>query len=742
MNSTSTSPSVGASITLILSTWLATDPIAVQSSDLVCTVVDQFQIIRRSSLDDKEESQATLSALNRLGARLAISTSQQCESAVLTQGAAWLTSALTILRRCATENVPATSIRPVVSLALRIFEHGSQWPDFSRENCDSKALLGLTRSLIALSGDEIMDLETRSIALQTLSTLLPRYSTTLRPVANQLQSICLTQLFHPADMISNHAITLLTSLYRLSGKVEAGGAWSTTIMGTIGTIDIVLDTLLTPVWKETPLFGEPTPDNQRLASLDIPLQSLLHSTNGNNVEQDQLPINQITLLIKRVECLIKVLVVMLSKPTERSVQVPIGELCRLAWRMLSVAQAELKGRPDLSWKSAWDCVGAAMSLKSLGCRLIGQIAASTSTSFIPFSTPTLSLLSSSIASASQANNLDVSILYRTYAKILSSCAPNPDTVKSTMEPILKAILCDIKNLNGRDSHASGIESDGNKNRKAKNKARQYESDQAWTKSMVVDQTALVLGLRAFNGKCLIGCIPIQRTSNQSSLGLNLSESMNHILSQLLICTDDPTNELIELAKKGLNLIGLLVRPRVPPVSLTQAQLREEEDVELDDDDDSSDGSQMEHQLVSRSSMPTQQAGVPTTSYPLDRVNQIEKKSNDESSTMNLVGSSTQIISNEPKTIIPPTIENHNTTLNDTQEKSRIERNSDKLLELSERIQNGNVKRKSDDLGSIMDDQGKVKQIKRNVNSNGKDDEDSDDDSVIPVLDLGGSEDEE
>ncbi|EGG01855.1 uncharacterized protein MELLADRAFT_78922 [Melampsora larici-populina 98AG31] len=738
MTSTANLPSVGASITLLLSTWLATDPIAVQSSDLVCTVVDQFQIIRRSSLEDKEEAQATLSALNRLGARLAISTSQQCESAVLTQGSVWLTSVLTILRRCATENVPASSIRPVVSLALHIFEHGSQWPDFSRENCDSKALLGLTKSLIALSGDEILDLETRSIALQALGTLLPRYSTTLRPVATQLQSICLTQLLHPVDMVSNHAISLLTSLYRLSGKVEAGGAWSTTIMGTIGTIDTVLDTLLTPVWKETSLFGEPTSENQRLAALDIPLQSLIHSTSGNNLEQDQLPINQITFLIKRVECLIKVLIVMLSEPTERSVQVPIGELSRLSWRMLSVAQAEVKGRPDLSWKSAWDCTGAAMSLKSLGCRLIGQIAACTSTAFIPFSTPTLLLLSSSIASASQANNLDVSILYRTYAKILSSCAPNPDTVKSTMEPILKAILNDIKNINGRESDASSaIESDGAKNRKAKNKARQYESDQAWSRSMVVDQIALVLGLRAFNR-----CIPIQRNSSQSSLGLNLSESMTSILSQVLVCSDDPTDELIELAKKGLNQIGLLIRPRVPPISLTQAQLREEEEVELDEDEDGSvDDSMGEQQVTSRSVAPIQRAVAPSTLHSLDRVNVIQKKSDYATGTMEVVEASTEkvTISEESETIIPSTNENQtsssNTQYNSIAEESLI----NKPFELTERFGNGNVKRKSDDLGSIIDDQGKIKQIKRNDNGN---EDDSDDDSVIPELDLGESEDEE
>lgn len=212
------------------------------------------------------------------------------------------------------------------------------------------------------------------MALQALSSLLPRYSTTLRPVASQLQTLALSQLLHPVGIVSKHATSLLTSLYRLSGKVDATVAWSTTIKGAIGTVEMVLDTLVSPTWKESAIYSDDNTDNQRLAPLDIPLQTLLSSNIGTDVEREQLPINQISLLLKRIESLVRLLVTMLSEPTERPVSVPIGELCRLAWRLLSIGKAEIKSRPDLSWKSAWDCLGASMMLRSMGCRLVSQIA--------------------------------------------------------------------------------------------------------------------------------------------------------------------------------------------------------------------------------------------------------------------------------------------------------------------------------------------------------------------------------
>lgn len=111
------------------------------------------------------------------------------------------------------------------------------------------------------------------------------------------------------------------------------------------------------------------------------------------------------------------------------------------------------------------------------------------------------MIASAIESANklESGGLDTSVLYATYARIVLSSASNPDTIKSSLEPIVKAILRDLKQICGRDSQsASGVDSNNVSSRKAKPRAKKYESDQVWGRGVVVDQTALVKGQRALN----------------------------------------------------------------------------------------------------------------------------------------------------------------------------------------------------------------------------------------------------
>lgn len=122
---------------------------------------------------------------------------------------------------------------------------------------------------------------------------------------------------------------------------------------------------------------------------------------------------------------------------------------------------------------------------------------------MPFSTPTLLMIASAVESSNtlEAGSVDISVLYMTYARIASCCAPNPDTIKSTLESILKAILRDIKQICGRESvNSKGNESDGKRNLKSKSKnGKRYESDQAWNRTRIVDQLDLVQAERALKG---------------------------------------------------------------------------------------------------------------------------------------------------------------------------------------------------------------------------------------------------
>lgn len=61
----STSTSSANSLALLLSTWLATDTIAIQSADALCGVLNQLQIIRRLSSQEQDEPQNSSAALNR-----------------------------------------------------------------------------------------------------------------------------------------------------------------------------------------------------------------------------------------------------------------------------------------------------------------------------------------------------------------------------------------------------------------------------------------------------------------------------------------------------------------------------------------------------------------------------------------------------------------------------------------------------------------------------------------------------
>ncbi|MBW0506713.1 hypothetical protein O181_046428 [Austropuccinia psidii MF-1] len=91
----------------------------------------------------------------------------------------------------------------------------------------------------------------------------------------------------------------------------------------------------------------------------------------------------------------------------------------------------------------------------------------------------------------------------------------------------------------------------------------------------------IICLRILN--CLLKCLPIQHTSAQRLMGLNLAQNLTVILHNILTCKDDSPGELAHLACSGLNIINLMICPRVPPIYLTEAQFNCEEDVEIPED---------------------------------------------------------------------------------------------------------------------------------------------------------------
>lgn len=239
------------------------------------------------------------------------------------------------------------------------------------------------------------------------------------------------------------------------------------------------------------------------------------------------------------------------------------------------------------------------------------------------------------------------------------------------------------------------------------------------------------------------------------MGLNLSESMISILSQVLVSTDNCTGEMIDLAHRGLHEIGLVIRPRVPPISLTQAQSRAEEDAELDEEDDSEDEERMEtdaplaqamipeqtqHRLTSQNtSLPTL---APTTPHPkgftAPTPSALEpSRTHPLALSQNVLRPSSTSVSEVPVSTIHPSVPLSLVTEAEVVKPSAI---IDQLTK--EWMAPG--KRKSDDSASSSSRQPqKQKQARRSDGVDKRHQEANDsDESEIPQLDLEESESED
>ncbi|MBW0504448.1 hypothetical protein O181_044163 [Austropuccinia psidii MF-1] len=663
------------SIGFILSTYLSTDTSAAQSASLVCSIVSQFQLLRRKNEVSDETASSVLNrwslrlnsllgsknaSLNLLGAQLALMNLNQDPNVLLADGPRWLSASQFIIAR----DPPSEfhSLSAAIDLVLCIFEYGSKWPEFARENCDSKTIFSIGKALIAISGGQLDDRNIRCLGLRTLATLVVRYPSLLRPMASELEAVALTNLLHDDTIISTSCTSLFINLYRLSGKVEASSSWAKTIKATIGTIDIVLDALLSPMLKEARLDFDSGFPPSKLSPLEIPPQDLISPRDVDpSSEANQLASQGVLLLVRRVDRLVRVIVAMLSQPTERAVSLPLGELSVLGYRLLLLGKSEPHEQPDLKWKSAWDCMGGTFLVRAVGCRLIAKLAECTATRFSPFATPTLSIIASAIEAAQDGetgSTPDTSVLCYTYARIVSGCLPSPATLSSTLEHVLKAVLNDVACIYARSDSFMSLSSTLNStSKKAKKKAKKFNCDETWNAPMVADPMNFSIAERALstlelllaavphffpspylslsvrlllslashpsfahpasNGsdsstilvvtsmpptnspnlafathpilrlrilRCLVKCLPVQRTSAQRLMGLNLAQNLTGILHNILTCKDDSTGELAHLARSGLNIINLMIRPRVPPIYLTEAQVNCEEDVEIPQDE--------------------------------------------------------------------------------------------------------------------------------------------------------------
>ncbi|KAH9440311.1 hypothetical protein Pst134EA_030397 [Puccinia striiformis f. sp. tritici] len=448
---------------------------------------------------------------NSLGARLAKLTLHKDQNCLTNQGARWILASQNIIAR--QEPVNHICLAQVIDLILNIFEWANRWPDFARENCDPKAIITLAKALIAISEERIQDPNIRSVGIQTLAILITRYASIMRPLASQLQTLALTNLLNPEKIITQSGTTLLTQLYRLSGKTDASASWSKTIKATIGTIDIVLDALLTPFLKET---GPNSTRDIPLAPLEIPPQDLIYSSDSTSIDQENThqPSYRIPMLLRRTDRLINVLLTMLSQPTDRSVSVPLGELSALASRLLLLGKAQIHDRADQAWRLGWEALGATVTLRAMGCRMIARLAECVTFRLTPFTSQILRILSSEIESNHDPKSghkaIDVPVMYATYARMISRCPCNPDVIKTTLEPIIKVILQDIQPIYGSlppsDSHSTdSIQKKQTKNRK---KSGRYACDPTWNTAMVVDLLELRIAERALvTLEILFGVIP-------------------------------------------------------------------------------------------------------------------------------------------------------------------------------------------------------------------------------------------
>ncbi|PLW20373.1 hypothetical protein PCANC_12806 [Puccinia coronata f. sp. avenae] len=516
----------------LLSTLLSTaeHPATHQQADDICAA---FEHCSHSTKDQPDilprwfnRIHSLLASKNQihsaLGARLARLTLQKDPYCITTQGARWILACQNYISRHP-QQFDHVCLAHSIQLILIIFEWSSRWSDFAREHCDPKATITLARALIEIAQDHTAqdNKEVPALALRTLATLITRNASILRPLASQLQSLALTNLLSP-DRLSHGATSLLTQLYRLSGKTDASSSWSKTIKATIGTIDILLDALLSPFLKESDLNP---PRDAPLAPLEIPAQELVYSphptsssSSSTREENTHLASYRIPLLLGRTERLIHVLITMLSQPTERPVCIPLGELCFLVRRLLLLGKAHTHERADQAWKLAWDALGATVTLRLLGCRLVARLAECATSRLTPFASQLLTILASEIETnrnpVGGQQTRDVSVMYGTYARVVARCACNPEVLKTTLEPVLKTLLHDLQPIYGSAAPCATSSppppdpASSKQPKKSRKKIARYACDPAWNLAVVVDPLDLCVAERALDTlEILFGAIP-------------------------------------------------------------------------------------------------------------------------------------------------------------------------------------------------------------------------------------------
>ncbi|KAI9599845.1 hypothetical protein KEM48_001702 [Puccinia striiformis f. sp. tritici PST-130] len=437
--------------------------------------------------------------------------------------------------------------------------------------------------------------------IQTLAILITRYASIMRPLASQLQTLALTNLLNPEKIITQSGTTLLTQLYRLSGKTDASASWSKTIKATIGTIDIVLDALLTPFLKEL----VQTHQRHTISTTRNPTtrSHLLFRFNIYRPGNTHQPSYRIPMLLRRTDRLINVLLTMLSQPTDRSVSVPLGELSALASRLLLLGKAQIHDRADQAWRLGWEALGATVTLRAMG---------------VERDSVTFRL------TPSQVNSKDSIIRDRVQSRPKKRYQDNARAYHQSNSTGYPTDLWFTSSL--RFSLNRFHPKKANQNRK---KSGRYACDPTWNTAMVVDLLELRIAERALvtleilfgviphgfpspyltlcvrtvlnlathpsfitpggkpgNGKT--GILSSSSTSKSPSLGYASLPSLRlRVLSCLFIwgleallsAQDTNSGRLTDLARQALAALSLLARPRVPPIFPTAAHAHLELDTE-------------------------------------------------------------------------------------------------------------------------------------------------------------------
>ncbi|OAV90958.1 hypothetical protein PTTG_28132 [Puccinia triticina 1-1 BBBD Race 1] len=504
---------------------------------------------------------------NALGARLARLALHNQPHCLPSQGPRWLQAIQNILPRHNAPDHPC--LDQLVLLLSNILESAPRWPDFAREHCHPKAITTLARSLLGLAADTHPP-AIRARGLRTLAGLVARHASLLRPLASQLHAAALATVLSPEPAVGPAGASLLTQLYRLSGKTDAAASWAKTITATIGTLDPLLAALLSP-------FVAHQPRDPPLAPLEIPLQDLLGSASP-------LPLHRIPLLLARAQALVNVLLAMLAQPSDRPVRVPLAHLVALASSLLLLRNAPPHDRADQAWKLAWEALGGTVALRVMACRLVARLSEwytlspppSTSTAqpadmhpnsvrlrMTPFTSQILTILAGEIEAARERRTGEVTVMCYTYARVVQSSPCNPETVQRTLAPLVEVLLADIQAIYGARPPSASSEG-APQPKKARRKA---SCAPAWTAAPVGRPAGAARRRPRPHTLSPPVLYPTpKRNLNPrwrcEALEILLAATLAGLLPRLLTTTD-PT--IAALARHGLVALAALARPRVPPV---------------------------------------------------------------------------------------------------------------------------------------------------------------------------------